>query len=196
MKKIQKRKHKNLRQLMLSVSLTFLGCTQNSNSTKSIDFERFTMSVPTSWHKVTLNGVDSIINGVVTNKGDTLFIDFGKSSNPFSEIVQVRSMERKKEYESANFKYPKSMIFSENAEMDEAQGLYLKEYFYYDTISSRKVKLGFPKIIKKGHCIIHFPSVDLTGNKLSMSILNIDSLTQKEIYDCFKSIKFKNKANQ
>ena len=180
---------------MLFVSLTVLGCTSNSNKTKSIDFGKFTMSVPSNWHHVKLNGIDSIINGVITNKGDTLFIDLGKFPNPFNEIVQVRSMERKREYDSNNFKYPKSMIFSENAQMDEAQGLYLKEYFYYDTVSSRKVKLGFPKMMKKGRCIIHFPSVDEAGNKLSMSILNIDSLTQKEIYDCFKSIKFKNKAN-
>lgn len=128
---------------------------------------------------------------MITDKNDTLVIDYVKFSDQFNENVEVRSLERKADFDSVNFHYPENMVFSENAEIDQAQGLYLDEYFFYETIDEKKAKLGFPKLNEKGRCLLHIANADNNGNKLSIYVLNVDERTQKEVYSFFKSITFK-----
>jgi hypothetical protein len=166
----------------------FLACSKDR--LKKIDFGGFCAIIPSNWQKTNLKGIDSNISAVITDKNDTLVIDYGKFSDQFNEIVEVRSLERKAEYDSVKFRYPKSMVFSENAEIDEAQGLYLKEYFIYENIGGKKAKLGFPKLTKKGRCLLHISNADNNGNKLSIYVNNTDEKTQQEVYSFFKSITF------
>jgi len=190
MKKMQKLRHKNLLKLMLFVSLcSLITCTKNT--IKKSDFGHFSALVPSNWQEVNLKSIDSDVLGLVTDKNDTLMIDYGKFSDPFNDVVEVRSLERKAEYDSVKFRYPSSMVFSENAEIDQAQGLYLKEYFYYENIDGKKAKLGFSKIIKKGRCMLHIPNTDNKGNKLSIYVSNVDEATQQKVCEFFKSITIK-----
>ncbi len=175
---------------MLFVSLySLIACTKTTIS--NIDFGSFSALSPSNWRKIDLKGVDSDVYGLVTDKNDTLFIDYGKNSDSFNEVVEVRSLERKAEYDSVKFRYPPSMVFSENAEIDQAQGIYLKEYFFYEEIDGKKAKLGFPKITHNGRCLLHISKADNNGNKLSIYVNNVDEETQKEIYAFFKSITIK-----
>ncbi len=166
-----------------------IACTKNE--TQNIDFGSFSASSPSSWRKIDLKSKDSDVSGLITDKNDTLIVDYGKFSDPFNEIVEVRSLERKAEYDSAKFRYPSNMIFSENSEIDQAQGLYLKEYFFYENIDGKKAKLGFPKIPEKGRCLLHISKADNNGNKLSIYVSNVDATTQQEVYLFFKSITIK-----
>jgi hypothetical protein len=175
---------------MLFVSLLmFTACSKDS--LKKVDFGGFSGLVPSNWQKTNLKGIDSNVSIVITDKNDTLVIDYGKFSDQFNEIVEVRSLERKAEFDSVNFHYPENMVFSENAEIDQAQGLYLEEYFFYETIDGKKAKLGFPKLNKNGRCLLHIANADNNGNKLSIYVHNVDERTQKEVYSFFKSITFK-----
>jgi hypothetical protein len=175
---------------MLFVSIHFiLSCTKNTP--KRTDFGNFTAIVPSDWKKINMKGIDSPVSGLITDKGDTLVFDYGKFSDPFNEIIEVRSLERKTEYDSVKFRYPSNMIFSENADSDQEQGLFLKEYFYYENINGKKAKLGFPKISNEGRCLLHISKADSLGNKLSAYIKNVDRNTQKEIEAIFKSILIK-----
>jgi hypothetical protein len=187
---MQKHKLRNSLKITLFVNI-FLIFSCNEKSKKSVDFAGFNISIPKNWQKIELQGVDSKVSGIITDKRDTLFIDFGQNSNSFNEIPEIRSLERKKEYDSVGFRYPKSMIFSEQPELDQAQAIYLKEYFYYDTIDGKKAKVGIPKAINDGRCLIYISQVDNKGNKLSIYTQNVDEATQKEILISFKSIKFK-----
>ncbi|UTA66374.1 hypothetical protein [Emticicia sp. 21SJ11W-3] len=92
-------------------------------------------------------------------------------------------------YDSLGFKYSKSIVFSETPEIDQEQGLYLKEYFYYETIDGKKAKLGFPKIIGDGRCLLHIHNINYKGYGLSMFAEDVDEDTQKAILEMFKSIR-------
>ena len=186
---MQKQRQQNLLRLMLFVSLCFLVESCSMDSCEITDFGFFTASLPASWQKIELKGLDSKVYNIITDKNDTLFIDFGRFSNPFNEVIEVRTLERKSEYDSVKFRYPSSMVFSEDAEMDQAQGLYLKEYFFYENIDGKKAKLGFPKVTKKGRCLLYISKADKSGNKLSIYVNNVDSNIQREVYKLFKSIR-------
>lgn len=187
---MQKHKLKNLLKLMVFVSLnSLIGCKKNE--TQNLDFTKFNASVPLSWRKINLKGaIDSEVTGILTDKNDTIIVEIGKFSDPFNEIVEVRSLKLKAEYDSVKFRYPSSMIFSENPEIDQAQGLYLKEYFFYENIDGKKAKLGFPKLFRNGRCLLHISNFDKLGNSLSIYVNESDSTLQNEMYIFFKSIKF------
>lgn len=158
---------------------------------KIVTFEDIGMKIPANWRLMQGNGIDSGVWHIITNNNDTIFIDYGKYSNPFNEIVEVRSFTRKKQYDSLNFAYPQNMVFSETPEIDEAQGLYLNEFFYYDTICGKKAKFGVPKIPKKGRCLLHISNMDKYGNKLSLYAKNLDEDTQKMVLKSFQSLTIK-----
>jgi len=141
---------------------------------------------------IKLQGVDSDIQGILTDKGDTLFLDYGPYSWSFDDIqVPVRSLEQKRIFDSANFHYSKHMVFSEVPEIDEAQAIYFKEYFLYDTINGKRAKIMLPKLIGQGLIGIHFSDVGLKGIKLTIYGRDLDTLQQFAVYKLFQSIRFR-----
>ncbi|MFN8348486.1 MAG: hypothetical protein U0X91_26015 [Spirosomataceae bacterium] len=184
-------KQPNLKIGLINIFVQYLLFSCSSEQLKTVEFEDIQITIPKNWNLKKGEGIDSGIWFITSTNNDTIFIDYGKYADSFEEVIQVRDISRKKEYDSLGIKYPKKMVFSETSAIDEAQGLYLKEYFYYDTISGKKAKLGFPKFAKKGRCLLHIPKIDNQGNKLSIYISNADEPTQKQILNIFKSIRFK-----
>lgn len=179
---------------MLSSIIIVASCTQKKKQEhKGFVLGDLHLKIPISWHEIKFQGIDSDVSGIVTAKNDTIHLDYGWHSNSFEygfdTTVNLYPLGHKKGYDSIGYK-PKNAIYSDNYQWDYAQGLYLREYYFYDTIDNRKAKLGFPKKIGNGYCLIHFPKVDNKGNKLSIYVENVDSTTQKQIYEMFRSIKF------
>jgi hypothetical protein len=168
-----------------------ISACENYSRTEEVNFDKFSIMVPATWEQIDIKSIDSNVKGFKTDPGDTILIDYGRYANPFNEIIRVRSLDQRKLYDSLGIKYPSDMVFSENVEVEQLQAIYLREYFYYDTIDRKKAKLGFPKKVGEGFSLIHFPYVDNEGNKLSIYGNNLDSLTQIELKKALKTIKFK-----
>lgn len=180
-----------MKRSLSAISLIFCISCQSSEQLKVVDFNAFEITVPSNWERVDVKGIDSYVAELVTEGGDTIRINFGYYSNPFNDVVQVRPLDRKWLLDSLKLDDPSSFVFSETPEIDEAQAIHLREYYLYDTIDSRKAKLGFPKVEGKGLTLVHFPRVDSEGNKLSISAKNMNPLRQRQLEKAFKSIKFK-----
>lgn len=118
-------------------------------------------------------------------------INCGWYSNLYEDIVGVHSIKQKAEFDSVGFRYAANTIFTDTPEIDHDQAIHLKEFYFYETISGRKAKLGFPKKVGTGRCLIHFPDIGDGKTKLSIDIACKDSTTQQQVYEVFKSIKFK-----
>lgn len=56
---------------------------------KTVVFNSFEMTIPQSWQKISIQGIDSEIGGVVTDRGDTLIYDLGWFTfDPQSEDIK------------------------------------------------------------------------------------------------------------
>ena len=72
---------KNQLILVFILSLLFMGCEKDKLS-KTIDFEDFTIAVPSNWESFTSQGYDSKTGGI-TNGKDKLTYDYGWYSYDF-----------------------------------------------------------------------------------------------------------------
>lgn len=171
--------------------MLFLACQTKKDNEQTMTLPFLTAKIPSSWKVVQLQGIDSNVQGIVTNRGDTLFIDYGPYSYSFDDLeVSVRSLEQKRIFDSVRFHYPSRMVFSKTPEIDEAQAIHLNEYFLYDTINGKRAKIVLPKQMGIGLTGIHFPEVDLRGGKLTIYGRDLDTIQQFATYKLFQSIHF------
>ncbi|HEX8547985.1 MAG TPA: hypothetical protein VF691_13575, partial [Cytophagaceae bacterium] len=84
----------------------------------------------------------------------------------------------------------KNMIFSKTPDLDYKQGIYLNEYFYFDSIDCYKARFIIPKINQHGITGIYIDSI---SNSVKMNLYgeNLDSLNQLELLKALKTIKIK-----
>lgn len=165
--------------------------TNNENNTyKSVVFGRFEGCVPKSWKVSKVNGIDTIRWLILTEINDSIYVEYGPYTPIFNHYIRVRPMSHKAYLDSLNKEYPENMVFSENSEADEGQGIYLKEYYFYDKIDNCKVKIGFPKKLGQGLSLAYFSNF-YNENDLGIYSKNIDSLTQIDFKKFIYSIKKK-----
>jgi hypothetical protein len=71
--------------IIVFVSL-LTGChsSRMASSYRQLDFDAFTILVPSSWEKVRLRGIDSYVGGIKTGTKDTFHFDLGMYSNTLS----------------------------------------------------------------------------------------------------------------
>src|SRR5690554_757697 len=67
---------------ILLLPLLFSGCMDESKETKTLDFEHFSIVVPTDWESFTSQGYDSKVGGI-TNGRIVLTYDYGWYSYGF-----------------------------------------------------------------------------------------------------------------
>lgn len=178
--------------IFLTIIITFFtGCQlrSNHNEIKKINLINFTIDIPEQWNQVILKGIDSKIDGVVTKSKDTIFFDFGNYSSSINNVVNVVDIKNQKKLDSLGFPIDE-MFFSKTPSIDKNQGVFHKEYYYYSKIDNRVAKIQIPKKIGTGITKIFFDSIDNTGNKLSISGVNLDTTCQYQLEKAFKTIRF------
>lgn len=177
------------RTLIIVIFGITLACS-SSNQKKEVDFEDFSIIIPSNWLKVSSNGIDSKVSFLITDKNDTIFINYGKNVGGFTETVRVHSLQSRVHFDSINWPYRHEMIFSKDATIEERQGIYLKEYYQYDTINGKRAKIKLPKMVGKGSTGIHFDSLNKSGEKLTIVGNNLNRETQDQLYLSLYSIIF------
>ena len=157
---------------------------------KTIDYKTFSIEVPNNWTKVELKGIDSYVGGFLTAKNDTITFDYGKHTPNNSEVIGVSHINEKQKLDSLDFPIAE-MFFSKQPKVDMNQGTFHKEYYYYDNVDNRKVKIKVPKKIGVGITSIFFDSLTVKNDNLYLYGHDLDTLQQFKLLTAFKTIKIK-----
>ncbi|CAA0227422.1 conserved hypothetical protein [Tenacibaculum maritimum] len=166
------------------------GCYDKQGSeTKKVQFKSFSVEIPVKWNRIPLKGIDSQINGILTEKKDTITFDLGMFSSDFSNVINVSNESERKKLDSLGF--PTDEInFSKTPIIDKNQGVFHKEYYYYETIGENIGKIRVPKKAGNGVTGISFRNINNSKKHLTIYSNNLNYKEQKELIKLFKTIVF------
>lgn len=169
------------------IFIFYLSCQKPKNDLVNKDFEHYSIKIPESWSPFIIHGIDSKAYGFITPSKDTIFTSFGENAIQFDETVQVFSYEQISKYNSIGLD-TKNLYYSKKPSVDEAQGAFLNEYYYYDTIDGLMAKFIMPKRLGDGFTGITFDSIDSKSNRLVLYGKDLDTLIHFKLLNAFKTI--------
>lgn len=174
--------------ITLAFILIVISC--KNKEMKEISFISFSVRAPIGTKDLKLNGIDSRSYAVIVRQ-DTIFFDYGLYSRKDfdDDLVAILPLAQKRMIDSLNIENDK-IAFSENADIDRALGLYLKEFYLPVNIDEREAILKIPKEVGNGYIEIVFTEEIESGNYLNAYCKTKDIVTQNEVIDILKSIKF------
>lgn len=173
---------------ILYCGLLLSGCTQRKQN-KTVEFNFFEIDIPSEWIVKKEKGIDSQVIYLITAANDSILLEIGKNVTRLSNIVPVAHVDSISLFKD-NGILVEDISFSYAPEIDENQGIFHKEYYYYDTINNNIGKLQIPKKTGKGSTSVNF---DAIYNNTSVTITgrNLDSLTQNNLIKVFYSLRLK-----
>jgi hypothetical protein len=177
---------------LIALLVVLVSCKQNHQDKKTLEFSAFTIEVPETWRHVRYDGIDSGIDQILTDGGDSINVEYGNHSAAFDDVIKVYSLKDKAHFDSINWP-TQGKIFSKSPVVDEMQGIYMQEYYMYDTIDSHRAKLMMPKKIGQGDIGVYFDSLDSKGNKLTLYGSRLDTMQHFAMLRAIESIQFKKK---
>lgn len=168
-----------------------ISCAQHQKvDLQKVDFKIFEMQIPEKWSILETGGLDSFSGSILTDVGDTIKFDYGSYSYSFDEYVRVRPPEMKSRYDSSET-FWETVIYSKDYQLDDAHAVYLKNYYYYDTIDGYKTKFSLPKKIGLGTTGIYVDSIGIKGMKFCILGTNLDTVSHNQLFEAIKSIDFR-----
>ena len=152
--------------LIYIILFFFIGCKKNNEQIKIENFENVIFKIPEDWKVLNLKNIDSKRKAYLSSDSDTIYVEYGLYNNPFDEkkIVVSDSLIYKKIKNVSE----SNVFFSEDQELDNSQGIFLDNYYYYDTINSYQAKIMLPKKKSKGQMGIYIKNIDKEGNSFSI----------------------------
>lgn len=185
------------------ILLLFLSC-QKSNY-KTVDFDVFEITVPSSWKKHEINGIDSYVGGLISDEKDTLIFDLGwyspdVSDNTFPMVFDPNRLAELTEKERGLLPNTNHLIVdSLSAEIEYSK--YPKYQVEYDSVDCFKVKLITPRNKGFGATGIYIDSIaggDTSYNRVKFGFYgnHLTDSTQTEFIKALRSIKFKKYCSQ
>lgn len=177
---------KNITRITLLVFLhLFMSCKQESGI-KTFEFTGYSIELPRSWEKIKSSGIDSNSEIIVTSNKDSILFDLGDNSERFNETVKVFSKAQIRKYDSLQME-TNNLFSSDTPEIDQAQGTFLNEYYYYDSIDNHQAKIKLPKR-DIGIIGIEFP--DVNGKRLAIVARNLSRDERESLLRAFQTVKF------
>lgn len=166
---------------------------------KTVDFKAFEITVPSSWNKHKIKGIDSYVSGLITDKNDTLIFDLGWYSGDLTRNNEVLVFD-KSEYSEFTEKQKKQLDKVKHLVVDDFLNAkynakdYLKYEYELDSIDCFQAKFIRPKNKGFGASGIYIDSLKGGGqnsNKTRLSFYgnSLSDSTQTEFFKALKSIK-------
>ncbi|SFU54125.1 hypothetical protein SAMN05216480_106152 [Pustulibacterium marinum] len=183
----------------LSILILILILSCEKSDYKTIDYEAFEITVPKNWSEYEINGIDSYVSGLITDKNDTLIFDLGWYSPDLTKNPEVLVFEQSEYAEFSDkqkkqLKNVKHLVIEDflTAEYDAKD--YLKYEFQTDSIDCFVAKFIKPKNKGFGASGIYIDSLIGGGpnsNKTRLSFYgnNLSDSTQVEFFSALKTIK-------
>lgn len=183
-------KNNNIKIIAFFLFFGLIGCVENK--IKTVDMGNYKIEIPTVWKKISLKGIDSEVQIIITQKGDTIFSDFGGNSEMFNETNKVFSKNQIQKYKGMGMQ-TKDLFWSITPDIDQAQGTFLNEFYMYEFIDNCRAKLRVPKKEGKGITGVSIDSIFKSSNRLTITAKNLDKSEQDILVKSFYSIKFNSK---
>ena len=162
----------------------FYACENSKiEKTKTLNFDSFEISVPESWQKKEFEGIDFKAEYLLTKENDTIHIG-SNYSDYFDESVQVFSIKQIKKYDSLGLD-TSTLFYSKTPEVDQDQGVFLKEYYLYDTVDGYSFKKRIPKVIGDGITALGI----VNHNNIVIYAKDLPKGTQNKLLEVFNTIK-------
>ena len=181
--------------LFLIIAVLTLSCSTTYYET--LDFGKFKITVPDNWQKYEMQGLDSYVGGIVTDKGDTLIFDLGWYSGDISEdLPMVYDADRLSELtrkERELLPKTKHLIVDDLFPTDVDMRDYLKYKWELDTIDGFPAKVITPTNSGFGGSGIYIDSLS-SGNsnkgKFSFYGFHLTDKTQADFLKALKTLQF------
>jgi hypothetical protein len=178
------------------LSTIFLACKSNTdiNESQIIKVANLTLRVPSSFRYMKGKGVDSYVAYIVNSTNDTLLIEYGRPRiiyNLFDGGPVAKLRSEKKAYEEIKGRPtdPELFVYTGTPSDDNAEGVFLENYYRYDTINGLLAKIVQPK--KIGHGITGILIAELPdSNAVSVYGRNLDSAAHKEALEVFETVRY------
>lgn len=176
-------------------------CSCQNSKYKTVDFDAFQITVPSTWKKLKLEGIDSYVSGLITNTNDSLIFDLGWYSGDLTMNNEVLvfgqeeyskfSIKKKEQLKHVKHLVVKDMLNTEYNPKD-----YLKYTFKWDSIDCFRAKFISPTNKGFGASGIYIDSLKGGGansNKTRLSFYgnHLTDSIQKEFFKALKSISLK-----
>ena len=176
----------------LFILTILVSCNKQESKIKKrkIEFNNFSIEIPSKWEKINFKGIDSQVYGIIIKNKDTIMIDYGLYSYDFDNVINVSSESTRNKLDSLGFPI-KEMNFSKTPNVDKNQGVFHNEYYYYYKIGDNLGKIRVPKKAGKGILGISFRNVKNSENHLTISGRNLNLDHQNQLLKSFQTIKFK-----
>ncbi|MGW9685471.1 hypothetical protein [Flagellimonas sp. 2504JD1-5] len=183
----------------LSILILFLILSCEKSDYKTIDYDVFAITVPKNWSEYEINGIDSYVSGLITDKNDTLIFDLGWYSPDLTKNPEVLVFEQS-EYAEFGDKQKKQLENVKHLVIEDflTAEYDAKDYFKYeyelDSIDCFVAKFIKPRNKGFGASGIYIDSLKGGGpnsNKTSLSFYgnSLSDSTQMEFFKALKSIK-------
>ncbi len=185
-------KHSINRALLMAV-IFMVSCKSAKLDRNIFKIGPITIFADKKWKLKEENGIDSEVKLLVLNNKDTITLEYGKHTYSLNEdLPSIMSLKDKREFEALAGKglEVSNLIISEKAEEEIKYGLFLNNYYMYDTINGIQVKVVQPKKVGKGITGIYIAELE-NGNSFVAYGVNLDSVAQKEAMIVFKSFIYK-----
>ncbi|AUC13846.1 hypothetical protein BTO06_01175 [Tenacibaculum sp. SZ-18] len=187
-----------MKKILSIIILTLILACQKSEY-KTVDFKAFEITVPSSWNKYKIKGIDSYVRGLITDKNDTLIFDLGWYSGDLTRNNEVLVFD-KSEYSEFTEKQKKQLEKVKYLVVDDFLTAkyntkdYLKYEYELDSIDCFQAKFIKPKNKGFGASGIYIDSLKGGGpnsNKTRLSFYgnSLSDSTQTEFFKALKSIK-------
>lgn len=185
--------------LSLIILILFFSCEKSEY--KTVDFDAFEITVPSSWKKHKAKGIDSYVSGLITDKNDTLIFDLGWYSGDLTKNNRVLVFDKIEysefsEKQKNRLKQMKHLIVDDNLTAEYDAKDYLAYEFTKDSIDCFEAKFITPTNKGFGASGIYIDSLKGGGsnsNKTRLSFYGNDlsESTQAEFFKALKNMQLK-----
>ena len=185
------------------ILVIFLIFSCSEQKYKTIDFDRFEITVPENWNKYERNGIDSYVGGIITDKKDTLKFDFGRYSadisTDFPMVYNQETLAELTKKERELLPNTKHLITEDWSNIDLRD--YLKYGVEYDTIACFRAKIITPTNKGYGGTGIYIDSLTGGGednNKIGIGFYGwyLNKETHAEFIKALKTLRFEKYCSQ
>lgn len=163
---------------------TGISCT-DVQSKHILETNTYSITVPSDWKLGKIQGIDSSIDLIITDKQDSIFSDFGWYSNNFSEYILIDNINQK-----AKIQDPFMPTLLLTSLSDLSSSIDIEHFYYYDTIDNLLAKIIVPHNKFNGVTSIYFKEID-SLNRFSMYSNTLTSEDRLKLLESFKTLKFK-----
>jgi hypothetical protein len=178
---------------LIVLSSCHLRSNTNIVTSKTISIGRITMEIPNSFKFTKGSGVDSYVAYILNEKNDTFQIEYGKKRIiyglfDYPPVAWPIGLKASMDTSSDRKVSSSEVMFTKYPDEDNREGVFLKDYYRYDTVGPLIVKIVQPKRIGDGKTGMFAGDLP-DSNCLSIYAINLDSARHIEALQIFHTIK-------